>query len=165
MGLELGFQLAFKIGKDAIELETKATDALREWDDWRWFTDPRHTRLAEQLNQRISVGALTLNKRVIVPNQNMLARYLAEHGATTKLRAVRIYRPFGRISELWHLDMGLGYIGGNFQVVDEDEYEAMQQQEMMVDVRGGVADACVQASESGGSVAGGLAGHGVENMD
>ena len=50
-------------------------------------------------------------------------------------------------------------------MVDEDEYEAMQQQEMMKDVQGGDASAGVQTSESGGSVAGGLAGHGVANVD
>ena len=119
--------MAFKIGKEAIELESESAGALREWNDWRWFMDPRHTRLVEQLNQRIDVGDITLNKRLIVQNQNMLARYLAEHGDATKFRAVGIYRPLGRVGELWHLDMGLGYIRGNFQVINEDEYEAMQQ--------------------------------------
>ena len=118
----------------------------------------------ELLNQRISVGKITLNKKVIFQNKNMLARYLVEHGADTKSKAVGIYRPLGRISELWHLDMGLGYIGGNFQVVDEDEYEAMQQQEMMMDDQGADVEGA-QASESGCSVIGGNAGQGALDIN
>ena len=119
----------------------------------------------ELLNQRISVGKITLNKKVIFQNKNMLARYLVEHGADTKSKAVGIYRPLGRISELWHLDMGLGYIGGNFQVVDEDEYEAMQQEMMMDDQGAGVGAAEAHASESGGSVVGGNAGQSALDID
>ena len=97
--------------------------------------------MVEQLNQRVSIGKLQLVKRVVVPSQNMLARYLAEDGAATKFRVVRMRRPFGRVRELWHLDMGLGFIGGNFSVVDEDEYVAMQQQQMEVEVNGQAAEA------------------------
>ncbi|KAL1811091.1 hypothetical protein ACET3Z_021156 [Daucus carota] len=53
--------------------------------------------------------------------------------------------------------MGLWYIGGNFQVIDEDEYEAMQQEMMMDDQGAGVGAAEAHASESGGSVVGGNA--------
>lgn len=63
-----------------------------------------------------------------IESQNLLARYLAEDGAATKTRTVCVYRLFGRVSELWHLDMGLGFVGDGFMVIDEDEYPAQQQQ-------------------------------------
>lgn len=57
---------------------------------------------------------------------NRLARFLAEDGAATRTRAVRVYSAFGRVSELWHLDMGLGLVADQFMVIDEDEYLALQ---------------------------------------
>ncbi|KAL1805421.1 hypothetical protein ACET3Z_028489 [Daucus carota] len=68
----LGLQLAFKIDRNRLELETESREALMDWDDWRWT--------------------------------------------------------FGRVSELWHLDMGLGFIGGNFMVLDEDDYLQLQEE-------------------------------------
>ena len=62
--------------------------------------------------------------------------------------------------------MGLGYIGGNFQVVNEDEYDAMQQQELMMDdQRADVGAAGAQATESGWSVVGGNACQGALDID
>ncbi|WOG81936.1 hypothetical protein DCAR_0101094 [Daucus carota subsp. sativus] len=148
--IQLGLQLAFQIGEKALELESESAAAIQEWDDHRWFTDPRHSRMVEQLNQRLSVGRIHLVKRVVVESQNMLARYLAEDGAATKFRVVRMKRPFGRVRELWHLDMGLGFIGGNFGVVNEEEYAALQQQEMMEEH--GHAEGAGNGDESAGSV-------------
>ena len=98
MVLEL--QLAFKIGRNRLELETESREALRDWDDWRWFVDHRHRGVIGQLNQRLKDRNLILRKRQIRASQNNLARYLAENGAETKFRAVRMYRTFGRVSEL-----------------------------------------------------------------
>ncbi|WOH11180.1 hypothetical protein DCAR_0830659 [Daucus carota subsp. sativus] len=157
----LGFQLAFKLRRRRIELETEAAEALREWDDWRWFVDPRHTSLVPQLNRRVRLGRLVLRKRTVDASQNALARYLAEDGAATRFAPVRIYEPFGRVSELWHLDMGLGLVAGNFMVVDEEDYEAQQaqlqqQQEWMMNE---AEEAEAEGGNSAGSVAGGNGGH------
>lgn len=123
----LGLQLAHKIRENAVELETEASEVLREWRDWRWFVDPRHSGVVPQLIQRTRDPTLVLRRRVVVESQKRVARFLAEDGAATKAKAVRVYRSFGRVSELWHLDMGLGFIGGGFMVIDEDEYLAQQQ--------------------------------------
>lgn len=74
MGDVTGFATGVNIRENVIELETEAGEALREWDNWRWFIDPRHPRVVEQLNQRLSVGNINLNKREIAPSQNRLAR-------------------------------------------------------------------------------------------
>ncbi|KAL1826332.1 hypothetical protein ACET3Z_004744 [Daucus carota] len=127
--LVLGLQLAHKIGANAVEHETEASEALREWSDCRWFVDPRHSGVVQQHIQRTRDPTLVLRRRVVVESQKRVARFLAEDGVATKTRAVRVYRSFGRVSELWHLDIGLGFIGGGFMVIDEDEYLAQQQQE------------------------------------
>lgn len=114
--------------------------------------DPRHINVVQQLNQRLTDPHLVLRRRLAVESQNRLARFLVEDGAATKTRVVRVYRAFGRVSELWHLDMGLGFIGGNFMVIDEDEYLAQQQQqeEWMVDVADGEGN---EDEEPGGEAA------------
>lgn len=86
--LLLGLQLAHKFRENAVELETESVDALREWTDWRWFMDHRHSNVIQQLNQRLSDPNLLLRRRTAVESKNRLARYLAEDGATTKTRAV-----------------------------------------------------------------------------
>ncbi|KAL1808033.1 hypothetical protein ACET3Z_025023 [Daucus carota] len=112
--IQLGFQMAFKLRENAIEKETESAAALQEWEDHRWFTDPRHTRMVEQLNQRVSIGRLHLVKRVIAPR----------------------------------------FIGGNFIVVDEDEYEVLQQQQMEVEENGqaGEAGQGIESARSGGGI-------------
>lgn len=77
-----------------------------------------------QLKQRDK--NLMLRKRVIVESENRLVRYLAEDGATNRDSLVWIYRPFGRMRQLWHLNMGVGFIGKGFMLVDEEDYEEQQ---------------------------------------
>lgn len=85
----LGLQLAHKIGENSVELETESKEAIRDWDDWRWFIDNRHAGVVHQLNQRLKDRTLTPRKRAMRAIQNQLARYLAEDGAATKFR--RLY--------------------------------------------------------------------------
>ena len=89
-------------------------------DDWRWYVDPRHNGVIQQLNQRVRDRILVLRKRVVVERQNLLVRYLAEDEAGRQQPSSGQYGSSGPL-ELWHLDMGLGFIRGNFQVIDEDE--------------------------------------------
>ncbi|KAK1365907.1 hypothetical protein POM88_041468 [Heracleum sosnowskyi] len=46
---------------------------------------------------------------------NALLVYLAEYGAQNFKEMVVMEEPFGRVQELWNLDMGLGPIGPRFQ--------------------------------------------------
>ncbi|KAL1827968.1 hypothetical protein ACET3Z_006380 [Daucus carota] len=47
----------------------------------------------------------------------------AEIGSMHRIRLVVIRRLFGKVKELWMLDMGLGTNKGNFEALSEDEYE------------------------------------------
>ena len=54
---------------------------------------------------------------------------------------------------IWHLDMGLGFAGEGFFVVDEDEYEVQQQQgqeQLMAE------DAAISTRDSGSAMGGGV---------
>ena len=66
----------------------ESADALREWADWRWFVDPRHPNVIQQLNQRLRGPNLLLRRRAVVESRNRLARFLAEDGAATKTRSL-----------------------------------------------------------------------------
>lgn len=107
-------------------MQTEVEAALREREEWKWFVYIRHERVVQQLNQRLTDENLVLRKRVIVESENRLVRYLTEDGATNSNSSVRIYRPFGRVRELWHLNMGLGFIGKGFMLMDEEDYEEQQ---------------------------------------
>ncbi|KAK1365470.1 hypothetical protein POM88_041031 [Heracleum sosnowskyi] len=55
------------------------------------------------------------------PEDNELAAYLAEYGASRWNQMVVIKRSFGRVYELWSKDMGLGPVGPQFRTVNEEE--------------------------------------------
>ena len=84
----------------------------------------------EQLNQRLK--NMVLRKRVSVESQYRPVWYLTEDDATNNDTPLRIYKPFGRVRKLWHLDMGLGYVREGFMLVDEVDYETQQQQEWLM---------------------------------
>lgn len=56
-----------------------------------------------------------------------LARYLAVDGAANRSVAVMFTRPFGRVRDLWHIDMGLGTTDFGFDLYTEEEYRKMQE--------------------------------------
>ncbi|WOH14735.1 hypothetical protein DCAR_0934257 [Daucus carota subsp. sativus] len=62
---------------------------MTEWKNWRWFVDPRHNRVIEQLNRRLRDKNLKVRKRIVNASQNQLARYLAEDAVATKFSPVR----------------------------------------------------------------------------
>lgn len=70
----LGLRLAHKIRENAVELETESADALREWADWRWFVDPRHSNVVQQLNQRLRDPNLLLRRRAIVESRKQASQ-------------------------------------------------------------------------------------------
>lgn len=57
---------------------------------------------------------MVLQLKVVGESENCLARWLAYDGAANRTRVVMYGRLFGRVKEIWMLDMGLGPIHGNF---------------------------------------------------
>ncbi|KAL1817929.1 hypothetical protein ACET3Z_020503 [Daucus carota] len=121
--LLVGLKGAFIEQENMVELETDNGEAVKEWEDWKWFIDQNHCKVIQQLEQRKSDPNLTLVVRVVKESQNRLARYLAEAGALQNTRLVVMRRLFGRVKEIWSLDMGLGAIHGGFEAMSEEEYE------------------------------------------
>ncbi|KAK1371307.1 hypothetical protein POM88_037399 [Heracleum sosnowskyi] len=117
-----GLVRAYWEREDVVELEADNVAAY-----WEWTNSMVHGVLDEcqfivqQLNQREADGNLVLTKRPIDEDSNALARYLARHGAENWKSMICNEEPFGRISELWSLDMGLGLIGGLFQIVLQND--------------------------------------------
>ncbi|KAK1373849.1 hypothetical protein POM88_030042 [Heracleum sosnowskyi] len=114
-------------------LETESADAVREWNEWRWFHDENNWRVIQQLDKRKHDRKLRLHVDVIQETQNNLAAFLAVDGAHNRTRMVVFRRPFGRVREIWHLDMGLGLATGNFDLIEEEDYLEIQQQEIEVE--------------------------------
>ena len=106
-----------------MELKWDNLEALKEWDEWMWYSDPNHANVIQQLNQQNSDPNLNLVVRPINSSQNALARYLAEIGSMQRLALMVVRRWFGEVKELWMLDMGLGTSQGEFELILEDEDE------------------------------------------
>ena len=121
--LLVGLKMAFLEGEEKVELESDNPEAIKEWEEWKWFHDPNHANVIQQLNQRKSDPNLSLVVRAVEPSQNALARYLAQMGSLQRSRLVIVRRLFGEVKELWMLDMGLGTSKGNFDTMSEEEYE------------------------------------------
>lgn len=132
----IGMRCAYYQNIHNIELETESFDAVREWDDWCWHHDPNNERLIQQLEQRKKDKRLNLKVNVISETQNAMARFLATDGAQNRNRLVVFKRPFGRISELWHLDLGLGRLDDDFGLIDEEDYLQQQQHEIEDEIQG-----------------------------
>lgn len=153
----IGLRGALFEDENLIILETDNAEGVDEWEDWKWFLDPNHAGLIRQLEQRKKDPNLVLRVRVVSQSDNRLARWLAYDGANNRTRVVLYRRLFGRVKELWMLDMGLGPIQGNFQVVSEDEYEFMQlEAEEMQEQGDNVVEISDEESDEDGEV--------VENM-
>lgn len=84
-----------------------------------WATTIRF--ILQQLNQRRADKNFIGEVRLVDQADNMLAAYLAEYGARNWKEMVIIEEPFGRVEELWHYDMGLGYFGPRFRAVLQGE--------------------------------------------
>ncbi|KAL1803277.1 hypothetical protein ACET3Z_031924 [Daucus carota] len=91
---------AFIEDEHMVELKSDNLEAIKEWDEWKWFHDPNHANMIQQLNQRKSDPNLTLIVRPVEASQNGLARYLAEIGPLQRYRLVVFKRLFGEVKEL-----------------------------------------------------------------
>lgn len=121
-----GLRCCLYARKHNVILETECGEAVQEWKGWKSFVDPRHRDLIKSLNKRVSDKRLLLEISVVDDSVNQLARYLAEDGAANRTLPVWIKQPFGRVREIWHLDMGLGTTCNGFDLVTEEEYMKME---------------------------------------
>ncbi|KAL1810148.1 hypothetical protein ACET3Z_027138 [Daucus carota] len=80
---------------------------------------PDHAHLVQQLNQRQADRNFRMEVTLCDANANALATYLAHHGAENFKNMVIIEQPFGRVRELWNLDMGLGSADPRFVAIHE----------------------------------------------
>lgn len=113
--LLMALRRAYQENYNDIILETDNAAAYWEWT----FVNmegvvPEHRYVVNQLEQRKADKNLRMEVRAITQEANLLARYLAQHGARTWNQLVIIEAPFGRIRELWFNDMGLGPLGNQF---------------------------------------------------
>lgn len=65
---------------------------------------------------------------VVSASENCFAGYLVRDGAINITRLVVFRRMFGRVRELWMLDMGLGPRGGDFESLLEDKYDDLMRE-------------------------------------
>ena len=50
--LLVGLKGAFLENEECVELEFDNWEAIKEWDKYKWFHDPNHANMIQQLNQR-----------------------------------------------------------------------------------------------------------------
>lgn len=143
-----------------IVLETDHVEAY-----WNWYNSyvlgspPEHEFVVQQLNQRKSDKNFKTEIRLADPEDNLLAVYLANHGAANWNRMVVIREMFGRVRELWMRDMGLGSAVERFQAVYEEDLDARRLEEEVVDpINVGNNEIEVAADQEG-------AGNGMEEDD
>ncbi|KAL1809771.1 hypothetical protein ACET3Z_026761 [Daucus carota] len=101
-------------------LESDHFDSVWEWhNSGLEGVDPEHAFVVQQLNQRKDDINIEMEVTLCDHNANELAAYLANHGAHNYKVMVTIAQPFGRVFELWSLDMGLGPVNPQFMAVNE----------------------------------------------
>ena len=83
-----GLKGAFLKDGNNVELKTDNLEALKEWDEWKWFLDPNRARVIQQLEQRKSDPNLKLVVSLVVESQDALARYLARMRAMLRVKMV-----------------------------------------------------------------------------
>lgn len=101
-------------------LECDHLDSFWEWKNSTLEgVHPDHAHLVQQLNQRQADRNFRMEVTLCDANANALATYLAHHGAENFKNMVIIEQPFGRVRELWNLDMGLGSADPRFVAIHE----------------------------------------------
>lgn len=119
--LVVGLRGSFLEGENMVILETDNQEAIQEFEDRRWFFDPNYAGLIQQLEHRKKDLNLVLKVSVTSTSENRLSRYLARDEAANRTRLVVFRKIFAQVREIWTLDMGLGPITGQFEVLTEDD--------------------------------------------
>ena len=101
-------------------LESDHFDSFWEWRNSALEgVHPDHAFVVQQLNQKKADINFDMETTLCDHDANKLASYLANHGAHNYKVMVFIAQPFGRVFELWSLDMGLGPMEPQFMAVNE----------------------------------------------
>ncbi|KAL8131728.1 hypothetical protein AgCh_007597 [Apium graveolens] len=115
------------VRKHKVILETEHVEAVAEWEIWSSFIDPRYSDVIRSLVKRMTDKRLKLHVSVVNESKNQLARFLAKDGALNRTLPVIMARPFGRVKEILHRDMGLGTTEMGFDLVTEDQYRKIKE--------------------------------------
>ncbi|KAK1399086.1 hypothetical protein POM88_008949 [Heracleum sosnowskyi] len=111
-----GLKQAYYRDYTDIVLETDHVEAYWIWRHSSLEGAPEpQAPIVQQLNQRRQDENYRSKVFLTDFEDNALAVYLAEYGAQNFKEMVVMENPFGRVQELWSLDMGLGPIGPRFQ--------------------------------------------------
>ena len=147
-----GCKCAYQEGWKYFVLECDHLDSFWEWKNSTLEgVHPEHAPLVQQLNQRQADRNFVIEVTLCDPTANALATYLAQYGAENFKCMVIMEQPFGRVRELWSLDMGLGPVEPRFvavrerdllpDVVDEEEVPEVEEgPHAGVDQAGGEAE-------------------------
>ena len=115
-----GCKCAFREGWERFILESDHFESFWEWrNSLLEGVQPEHQFIVQQLNQRKADANFDMDISLCDLEANALAEYLADYGAHNFKVMVIMAHPFGRIYELWNLDMGLGQVGQQFVAVHE----------------------------------------------
>ena len=76
--------------------------------------DELHLRGVPELNQKLVDNMLVLRKAI-----TRLIRFLEENDTTHMTGLMIVRRSFGRVMELWCLDMGVECVDNDFQLTEE----------------------------------------------
>ncbi|KAL1825382.1 hypothetical protein ACET3Z_012160 [Daucus carota] len=119
-----GCKCAFLEGWERFILESDHFESFWEWRNSHLEgVHPDDQFIVQQLNQRKADASFDMDISLCDLEANALAEYLAEYGAHHFKVMVIMAHPFGRVFELWHLDMGLGQADPHFVAVHEAELE------------------------------------------
>ena len=134
-----GCKCAFVEDGEHFILESDHFEAFWEWrNSLVEGVHPDHEFIVQQLNQRKADPNFDMEPSLCDHNANAIAEYLADYGAHNFKVMVVIAQPFGRIFELWSLDMGLGPSEQRFVAVHEADLvpaveDGVDAQALMVD--------------------------------
>ncbi|WOH00621.1 hypothetical protein DCAR_0519990 [Daucus carota subsp. sativus] len=123
----LGLRACLYVREHNVILETEDGEAVAEWEGWKAYIDPTYEDVIRSLVKRTTDKRLKLHVSVVNESKNHLARYLAKDGALNRTLPVIMPKPFGRVREIWHLDMGLGTTEFGFDLVTEEQYRKIKE--------------------------------------
>ena len=117
-----GCKRAYAEKREHFVLESDHLDSFWEWrNSTIEGAHPEHANIVQQLNQRSVDRNFHMEVTLCDPSANALATYLAQYGAENFKTMVIMAQPFGRVFELWSLDMGLGPVDPQFIAIHEEE--------------------------------------------
>ena len=115
-----GCKCAFAEDWEHFILESDHFESFWEWRNSHLEgVHPEHQFVVQQLNQRKADANFDMEISLCDLEANALAEYLADYGAHHFKVMVVMAQPFGRVFELWSLDMGLGLVDQQFVAVHE----------------------------------------------